>query len=153
MKARIINGNKFDTIYTDEYLEENKDKVIDRVLVSEWVVVDKLPTEEEKKYIKCLFDFENEIYYEGATPEEMNQDKIKKAIEIDLFYTKKIADLMVKHNDKFIEALYNETTYIIPQLALDEKQELKNECNAKIAELGITDYTYRQSVPKLVKTL
>jgi len=84
---------------------------------------------------------------------ELMAIKIKKAIEIDLYYTKKISDLMMKHNDKLLEAFYTETTYIIHQSALDEKQALKNECNAKITELGITDFTYRQSVPKLAKTI
>ena len=76
---------------------------------------------------------------------------IIKAIEIDLEYTKRISDLMMKHNDKFIEGLITGVAYTIPQSALDERNMLKSECNSKIAELGITDYTYRQSVPKLAK--
>lgn len=79
------------------------------------------------------------------------EQKIQKAIEIDLYYTKKISDLMMKHNDKLLESFYNDTVYVIPQSALNDKQLLKDECNAKILELGITDFTYRQSVPKLAK--
>jgi len=29
------------------------------------------PTQKEKQYIKLMFDFETETYYEGATPEEI----------------------------------------------------------------------------------
>ena len=50
-----------------------------------------------------------------------------------------------------MEAFALGQTYVIPQITLDEVQALKNECNAKIAELGITDYSYRQSVPILAK--
>jgi len=84
---------------------------------------------------------------------ELVAEKIKRAIAIDLEYTKKISDLMIKHNDKLLESLYNDTVYVIPKSALDAKQALKDECNAKIAELGITDFSYRQSVPKLAKII
>lgn len=92
-----------------------------------------------------------ETFIDTRTPEQILEAKTKRAIEIDFEYTKKISDLMEKHTEKFIEALENGETYVIPQIAKDQKQALKDECNAKIAALGITDYTYRQSVPKLAK--
>lgn len=81
------------------------------------------------------------------------KEKKDKAISIDLEYTEKIDNLMMKHHNKVIQSIYFNTTYVIPQIALDEMQALKDECNAKITDLGITDFSYRQSVPKLAKIL
>ena len=94
---------------------------------------------------------------QGNTPETVNffegeelQKKQKRALEIDLDFTKRISDLMAKHTEKFIEALELGETYVIPQIAKDERQSLKDECRALIfQETGITDYSYRQSIPKL----
>ena len=52
---------------------------------------------------------------------------------------------MSKHNDKFIEGIANGNPYIIPQDVLCERQRLKNECNQLILDLGISDFSYRQS--------
>ena len=105
----------------------------------------------DSNYLKPIWN--NLNWIEGQTEEQIQEEKIQKAISIDLEYTKKISDLMIKHNDKLLESFYNDTVYVIPQSALDAKQALKDECNAKILELGITDFTYRQSVPKLAKVL
>lgn len=85
------------------------------------------------------------------TADEIYQSKLSQAIAIDLYYTEKIDNLMIKHFNKVTLANYYGTTYIIPQIALDEMQALKDECNAKILALGITDFTYRQKVPELAK--
>lgn len=82
---------------------------------------------------------------EGITEEEINKIKINQAIEIDLEYTEKITQLLKKHNDKYIQGLILGIPYIFPQDVLEERDKLKQECNDKIAELGITDYTYRQT--------
>lgn len=95
------------------------------------------------------------VYYnwlsDGNTPDyvpffdgEELYSLTQKAIEIDLDYTYRIARLMDKHNDKFIEALRLGNTYTIPIEVIEERERLKNECNSKISELGISDYTYRQ---------
>lgn len=91
-------------------------------------------------------------WIEGATPEEIIQEKREKAIQIDLEYTERISGLMMKHNDKFIQGILNNNPYIIPQDVLDERERLRNECNQIILELGIEDFTYRQSNLQL-KTL
>ena len=65
MKARIVN-NKFNSIYTDEYLTK---------ISEEWDLTEILPTEEELKYISLMFDFSTNKYYEGATAEEMAEEK------------------------------------------------------------------------------
>lgn len=85
------------------------------------------------------------------TPEELLPMLTNKAIEIDLDYTDRISKLMSKHNNKFIEGLINEVPYIIPQDVIEEKQRLKNECNQLINDLGITDFSYRQSHLQLKK--
>jgi hypothetical protein len=91
-------------------------------------------------------------WIESQTLEQVNQIKINKAIEIDLYYTKKINDLMMKHYNKIQKHNYFELTpYVVPESAWIEEQALKNECNAKILALGITDFSYRQNVPKLAK--
>ncbi len=74
------------------------------------------------------------------------EEKIQKAIAIDLDYTKRISDLLAKP----IERL-NCDGIPISQSKLDERDALRTECNTKITALGITDFTYRQSVPKLSK--
>lgn len=93
----------------------------------------------------------NGVLVEGATQEEIAEERNKKAIEIDLEYTERISKLMAKHNDKFIEGLTNGVPYIIPQDVLIEKQRLKDECNQLIADLGVTDYSYRQNNLQLKK--
>ena len=55
MKARILN-NEFKGIYTNDFIEQNKDKVINGQLVSEWTLTDTLPTESELKFIKLMFE-------------------------------------------------------------------------------------------------
>lgn len=85
------------------------------------------------------------------TEEEILEEKRKMAIQIDLEYTDKISKLMSKHNDKFIEGIINGNPYTIPQDVLDERQRLKNECNQLILDLGISDFSYRQSNFQLKK--
>jgi hypothetical protein len=64
---------------------------------------------------------------------------INQALEIDLYYTGLISELLRKHIEKLsIDGI------AIPQSAIDERDRLRAECNEKIMELGITDFTYRQ---------
>jgi hypothetical protein len=91
------------------------------------------------------------VEYVDSLPEEIAEERNKKAVEIDLEYTERIAKLMAKHNDKFIEGLTNGVPYTIPQDVLIEKQRLKDECNQLIADLGVTDYSYRQNNLQLKK--
>ncbi len=113
-------------------------------------------TEEEKLFIESCKTPKrvNGIFVEGFTEADLLAENIKKAIAIDFDYTQRIDDLMMKHYNKIQKHNYfNLTPYIVPQSAWDEEQALKDECNAKILALGITDFTYRQSVPKLAKIL
>lgn len=75
MKARIYNG-EWAGNHNQNWLDDNQEKEIGGQLVSEWELTEVLPTEEQKKYIKLMFDGEN--YYEGATPEEIAEQTLSK---------------------------------------------------------------------------
>ena len=69
---------------------------------------------------------------------------INQALEIDLYYTELISDLLRKHIEKLsIDGL------AIPQTVIDERDRLRAECNQKILDLGITNFSYRQQNLKL----
>jgi hypothetical protein len=86
------------------------------------------------------WDFENQIWYSVVDTNEMT----KQALEIDLYYTGLISDLLRKHIEKL-----NIDNTPIPQSAIDERDRLRAECNQKILDLGITSFSYRQSNLKL----
>jgi hypothetical protein len=66
------------------------------------------------------------------------------ALQIDLYYTELISDLLRKHIEKLsIDGVP------IPQDVIDERDRLRDECNQKIIDLGITNFSYRQSNLKL----
>lgn len=61
------------------------------------------------------------------------------ALQIDLYYTGLISDLLRKHIEKLsIDSIP------IPQDVIDERDRLRAECNQKILDLGITNFAYRQ---------
>ena len=86
------------------------------------------------------WDFENEVWY---TVNDINQ-LTEIALEIDLQYTELISDLLRKHIEKL-----NIDNIPIPQSAIDERDRLRAECNQKILDLGVTNFSYRQSNLKL----
>ena len=90
-----------------------------------------------------------ETFIDTRTPEEILEAKTKRAIEIDLEYTDRIFnEIEVKHIGRSIR----DRNYVWPKIAVDAIVALRAECNARILEeTGITDYSYRQSVPKLAK--
>jgi hypothetical protein len=99
--------------------------------------IDLLLTEE---FINPYYDFTTLLFYEGATTQEINDIKIPQALEIDLYYTGLISDLLRKHIEKLsIDGVP------IPQDVIDERDRLRAECNQKILDLGITNFAYRQS--------
>ena len=66
------------------------------------------------------------------------------ALKIDLYYTELISDLLKKHIEKLsIDGVP------IPQDVIDQRDRLRDECNQKIIDLGITNFSYRQSNLKL----
>jgi hypothetical protein len=67
MKARIVN-NKLSGIYTNDFLIQNKDKVINGQLVSEWQLTEVLPSE---GLLKPTWN--GTEWIEGATAEEIEQ--------------------------------------------------------------------------------
>ncbi len=89
----------------------------------------------------------NEIVYVDFFAGEELEKNQKRAIEIDFEYTDRIfIEIEIKH----VGRNARDSSYVWPQSALDEIALLRAECNAKIFdETGITDYSYRQSIPKL----
>ena len=102
----------------------------------------------ENQTIECLdiIDIPEGISYETIEREE-NIDMvslINEALQIDLYYTGLISDLLRKHIEKLsIDGIP------IPQDVIDERDRLRAECNQKILDLGVTNFSYRQSNLKL----
>ncbi len=88
---------------------------------------------------------------EGASYEIIEKEEtvdidslINEALQIDLHYTSLISDLLRKHIEKLsIDGVP------IPQYVINERDRLRAECNQKILELGIQDFSYRQQNLKL----
>lgn len=99
--------------------------------------IDELLTE---SFIQPYYNFETFSFYEGATTQEINDIRIPQALEIDLYYTAVISDLLRKHIEKL-----SIDNIPIPQDVIDERDRLRAECNQKIIDLGITNFAYRQS--------
>lgn len=69
---------------------------------------------------------------------------INEALQIDLYYTGLISDLLRKHIEKL-----NIDLLPIPQNVIAERDRLRAECNQKILDLGIDNFSYRQQNIKL----
>jgi hypothetical protein len=95
-------------------------------------------------FVNPYWDFETQTFYEGATVQEINDIRISQALEIDLYYTGLISDLLRKHIEKL-----SIDNIPIPQDVIDERDRLRAECNQKIMDLGITNFAYRQQNLKL----
>jgi hypothetical protein len=98
----------------------------------------------ENQTVECLSI--NEIP-EGVSYETVERKEIidiayltQQALEIDLYYTGLISDVLRKHIEKLSIDLIP-----IPQDVIDERDRLRAECNQKILDLGITNFAYRQS--------
>ena len=87
------------------------------------------------------------VSYDTIEREEDAVDMVSltnEALQIDLYYTGLISDLLRKHIEKLsIDGIP------IPQDVIDERDRLRAECNQKILDLGITNFAYRQSNLKL----
>lgn len=103
--------------------------------------IDSVVTED---FINPYWDFENNSFYDAATQTEINDIIISQALQIDLYYTSLISDLLRKHIEK--KMLENVD---IPQDVIDERDRLRDECNQKVVELGIENFNYRQLNLKL----
>jgi hypothetical protein len=82
------------------------------------------------------WDFENQVWYNVIDMVSLTNQ----ALEIDLYYTDLISDILKKHVEKKILRGID-----IPQTVEDEVNRLRAECNQKILDLGITNFSYRQS--------
>jgi hypothetical protein len=71
MKARIFN-NQFIGFYTDDFINQNLDNIINGQLVSEWQLTDILPNGTLLKPI-----WNGSEWIEGATKEEIQQQELE----------------------------------------------------------------------------
>jgi len=127
-------------------LETNTGKVLfavvdDYELQDNQISIESLLTE---SFVNPFWNFETQVFYEGATTQEINDIRIPQALEIDLYYTGLISDLLRKHVEKKILRGID-----IPQAVEEEVNRLRAECNQKIMDLGTTNFAYRQSNLKL----
>ena len=82
---------------------------------------------------------EGEVFETDLLSSNDNAYLIIEALEIDLYYTGLISDLLRKHIEKL-----SIDNIPIPQDVIDERDRLRAECNQKIMDLGITNFAYRQ---------
>jgi len=128
----IIETNTGKVLFTalDDYELQNNQSSIDILLT--------------ENFVNPYWNFETQTFYEQANQVEINDFRIPQALEIDLYYTELISDLLRKHIEKLsIDGIP------IPQDAIDERDRLRAECNQKILDLGILNFSYRQSNLKL----
>jgi len=93
----------------------------------------------QDNFINPYWDFDTQTFYEAANQSEINDVRIPQVLEIDLYYTGLISELLRKHIEKLSIDLIP-----IPQDVIDERDRLRTECNQKIIDLGITNFAYRQ---------
>jgi hypothetical protein len=94
-------------------------------------------------YIEYLTN-EGEIFETDLVNSSDNIYLTQEALQIDLLYTGLISELLRKHIEKLSIDLIP-----IPQDVIDERDRLRAECNQKIMDLGVTDFSYRQQNLKL----
>lgn len=73
-------------------------------------------------------------------PSDIQEALINRALAVDLDYTNQISELLKKHIEKL-----NLDGIAIPQVVITERTRLRNECNQIITDMGITDFSYRQT--------
>jgi hypothetical protein len=128
----IIDSNTGKVLYATSIETELQENEIE---------IDALLTE---SFVNPYWNFDTQTFYEGATQTEINDVRIPQALEIDLYYTGLISELLRKHIEKLsIDGI------AIPQSVIDERYRLRAECNQKILALGITNFSYRQQNLKL----
>lgn len=98
-------------------------------LGNEWIVLNDVITKE-------VIDF---------TIDEIKALQLNKAVSIDLEYKSKITILLRIPIEKVMCGEYES----IPNEILIQRDALREECNAKILELGVTDFTYRKTIKGL----
>jgi len=128
----IIDSNTGKVLYATSIETELQENEIE---------IDALLTE---SFVTPYWDFDTQTFFEQATQTEINDVRIPQALEIDLFYTNLISELLRKHIEKLsIDGIE------IPEAVITERDRLRAECNQKILDLGITNFSYRQQNIKL----
>ena len=94
MKTRVIN-NRYAGNYTETWLQENKDNIINGVLVSEWETVILY----DGNFLDPLFN--GTEWVEGATPEQIKENQVNK--EFNLYQERQTSglNLYLKHEAEY----------------------------------------------------
>ena len=94
MKTRVIN-NRYAGNYTETWLQENKDNIINGVLVSEWETVILY----DGNFLDPLFN--GTEWVEGATPEQIKENQVNK--EFNLYQQRQTSglNLYLKHEAEY----------------------------------------------------
>lgn len=71
---------------------------------------------------------------------DIQEALINRALAVDLDYTNQISELLKKHIEKL-----NLDGIAIPEAVILERTRLRNECNQIITDMGVTDFSYRQT--------
>ena len=122
MKARLIN-DFFAGVYKNDWLTLNADRVINGVLVSDWVVIDTIPTRNElNTLIRPLWN--GVAYIEGATQQEQDEINALRSEEEDReenFLEKRDAERII---DKYNERLKRKVKR--GQLTVNQTKAIRN---------------------------
>lgn len=111
MKARILQDNSYGGVFTNDFINERWNTVVNEQLVSEWVLTDVLP--DENIHIKT---WNGEKWTEGATSDEIEQfedSKYPNTITAVQFELEVIYSGLKLAIDKAIEELEEPTKSIV----------------------------------------
>jgi hypothetical protein len=114
---RIINNIPAQE-YTSEWLQENKDEVINGQLVSEWQLTEVLPS---KSLLKPLWN--GSEWIEGVTPEEIEEQELEQQ---KLLKQQQYEELLP--TDWYV-VRFVETGIPVPEEILQQRQEIRNKYN------------------------
>lgn len=115
MKIRIVNS-EYRGIYTDNFITQNLDNVVNGQLVSEWQLTDILPNE---SFIKPIWN--DSEWIEGATPKEIEEQQLEQQ---KLLKQQQYEELLP--TDWYV-VRYMETGVAIPEEILQQRQEIRNK--------------------------
>ena len=101
MKTRVIN-NKYAGNYTKNWLQENKDNIINGVLVSEWETVILY----NGNFLDPLFN--GAEWVEGATPEQIKENQVNNEFNLYQQRQNEGLNLYLKHEAEYRIMYLNE---------------------------------------------
>ena len=117
MKVRIVN-NEFQGIYTNDFIKNNFNNIINGQLVSEWELTDILPNETLLKPI-----WNGSEWIEGITDEELQQQELEQQ---KLLKQQQYEELLP--TDWYV-VRFIETGIPVPEEILQQRQVIREKYN------------------------